>query len=267
MLSSSTLRDPLLGARPSLVKPRLHLVLLAVLARNTAEHLAGKPHKVPPPQRILPRPVSPLLLFARQARAVAELPAADAHIATDGQEIEANLREAVPADAALQDGDDGGGEGGRVRLTGPVGYGMRLEAVELVEQAVDGGVGDEVIDVVGLVVVAVADGLVDEGGGAREGVVDFAHLLGVAQHFAAEVGREGGGEVAERLQGGAHVELLVGGLRGGQGGGGVLVEEDGEEGLGGAGVLDGLVREEESAACVGVVGAIFGLVSVAGGRR
>jgi hypothetical protein len=47
-----------------------------------------------------------------------------------------------------------------------------LKPVELVEGAVDGGVGDEVVDVV--VGGGEAGFVGDEGGGAREGVVDGA---------------------------------------------------------------------------------------------
>lgn len=58
-----------------------------------------------------------------------------------------------------------------------------LEAVELVEDVVDGGVGDEMIDIV--VVGSCALGFVDERGGAREGVVDVADEFGVREGFAS----------------------------------------------------------------------------------
>jgi len=47
-----------------------------------------------------------------------------------------------------------------------------LETVEFVEGAVDGGVGDEMVEVVGLRGLAL--GFVDEGRGAGERVVDCA---------------------------------------------------------------------------------------------
>ena len=58
-----------------------------------------------------------------------------------------------------------------------MGDGGGLEAVELVEGVVDGGVCDEMVDVV--VVGGRALGFVHEGGGARKGVVDVADELGV----------------------------------------------------------------------------------------
>jgi hypothetical protein len=54
------------------------------------------------------------------------------------KEIEADFRGGVALDAALEDGDDGVGEGGGG--AGAVGYGGWLEAVEFVEGVVYGGV-------------------------------------------------------------------------------------------------------------------------------
>ena len=58
-----------------------------------------------------------------------------------------------------------------------MGDGCGLEAVNLVESAVDGGVSDEVVDVV--VFQSCALGFVDEGGGAGEGVVDVPDEFGI----------------------------------------------------------------------------------------
>ena len=57
----------------------------------------------------------------------------------------------------------------------------RLQAVELVEGVVDGCIGDEVVDGFGVVVVWIGEpgGLVDEGRGTGEGVVDGADEFGV----------------------------------------------------------------------------------------
>lgn len=73
---------------------------------------------------------------------------------------------------------------------------MRLQAVELVERAVHGQVGDEVEGVFG-VCGGVAGGFVDEGRGAREGVVRGADFGGVTERVAAEGRVEGEGEVFE----------------------------------------------------------------------
>jgi len=52
-------------------------------------------------------------------------------------------------------------------------YRRRLQAIELVEGRIDGGVGDEVVYVV--VLRSEACGVGDEGGGAGEGVVDVSY--------------------------------------------------------------------------------------------
>jgi len=65
-------------------------------------------------------------------------------------------------------------------------YGRGLQAVELVERVVDGGVRDEMVDVVG-VGVGGALRLVDERRRARKGVVHGADEGGVGEGFAAEL--------------------------------------------------------------------------------
>ncbi len=76
----------------------------------------------------------------------------------------------VASYAALEDGNDFIGK--FVKGAVAVGYGSGLEAVEFVEGAVDGGVGDEVVDVV--VFGGEALSFVYEGGRACEGVVNVA---------------------------------------------------------------------------------------------
>lgn len=136
--------------------------------------------------------------------------------------------------------------------------GVRLQAVQLVQRAVDRRVGDEVVDV-RVVVAGGAGGFVDEGAGAREGVVRSADGLGVGERLAAQVRREPRREVLERAQLAADVD----GRR--VAGGRVLVEDHREDGLRAAGVLDRLGREEEVCAGVGVVRAV--LRGCARGRR
>ena len=71
----------------------------------------------------------------------------------------------------------------------------------------------------------------------------IAYQLGVTEGLAAQFRGEGLGEIFEVAEAGADVDGGV--WRGLGGGGGVLVEEDGEEGLGATGVLDDLGGEEE----------------------
>jgi hypothetical protein len=133
-----------------------------------------------PPQRILPQPPRALILLHLQPILVPNLPCADAQVAHTRHEIEPDLRLGVARDAALKHRDDFRGElGGRARA---VQDGRGLQAVELVELVGDGRVGDEVVDVV--VVGGGARGFVDEGRGAREGVVGFADEVRVGEGLA-----------------------------------------------------------------------------------
>ena len=133
----------------------------------------------------------------------------------------------------------------------------RLEAVELVQHAVDGRVGDEVEGVLGRII-RVARGLVDKGAALGEAVVHVADELGVGEGLAAELGGQDHGELAEVAEGGAHVNAGVCVVVG------RLVEEHAEEGLGAAGVLDRLRGEPEGGGLRrGVVeGPVEGLVVV-----
>lgn len=112
-----------------------------------------------------------------------------------------------------------------------MGDGRGLQAVELVEHAVDRRVRDEVEHVLGLGG-ALLLRLVGEGGAAGEAVVHLADEVRVAEGLAAELGGQLDGELAEVREVGADVDVLL------------LVHQDAEEGLGGACVLDGLGGEE-----------------------
>lgn len=101
---------------------------------------------------------------------VADIAGANAQVADHGEEVESDFVGWVARDATLQDGDDFVWEVGG--CAGAVGDWRGLEAVEFVEGVVEGGVGYEVEDVV--VFGGEVGGFVDEGGGAREGVVDGA---------------------------------------------------------------------------------------------
>ena len=87
-------------------------------------------------------------------------------------------------DARLQHGHDLGREVGEA--AGAVGDRRGAQPVQLVQDPVDGRVGDEVVDVVRVGGRALR--LVDEGRGAREGVVGCADQVAVREAFAAELG-------------------------------------------------------------------------------
>jgi len=219
-----------------------------------------EPDKIVAAQGVLKLPIPAAALLAGEQVRVADLARAHPQVAHHGQQVEADLGGVVAGDAPLEDVHDLGGEVGGGDA-GPVADGGRLEAVELVEGPVDGGVGDEVEGVGGLVV-GVALGLVDEGGGFREAVVHVADQLAVGEGLAAVFRGEGHGELAKVGQGGTDVDGIVG--RGGCGVG-RLVEEHAEQGLGAAGILDGLRGEEEALRGVVVEGAVERLVAGAVG--
>lgn len=90
---------------------------------------------------------------------------------------------------------------------------------------------------------------VGKGAAAREAIVDFTDKIRVGQGLAAELGWQLDGEVAEITERSTNIDT-----------GGGLVEEHAEEGLRGAGILDGLGSEEDGACGVVVEGAVEGAV-------
>ena len=124
-----------------------------------------------------------------------------------------------------------------------MGDGVRLQAVELIEGVVPHCVADEVEDVFGARR-GVTLCLVGKGAAAREAVVCLPDQAGVGEGFAKEVGGEAGGKVFEGAELWADVDGCRRRLR--RRVGGVVVENYGENGLGAAGVLDGLAGEEEA---------------------
>lgn len=127
--------------------------------------------------------------------------------------------------------------------------GRGLQAVQLVQHAVDGRVGNEVEDVLGRFARALR--LVGKRAAAREVVVHLADEVRVAKSLAAELGRQDHGEVAEVFHLRANVDLVVG----------RLVHEHAEQGLRGACVLDGLRSEEDALRGIVVKGAVEWAVS------
>lgn len=197
-----------------------------------------------PPQGVLKEPVLALALLALQQLLVAKLLCADPQVAAHSQQVEPDLSSIVARDAALQHVDDLEGE--VLGRAGPVGDWRRLEAVELVEDAVDWGVGDEVEDVLGGL--AGAGCLVSKGAAAGEAVVDLADEVRVAKGLAAELWREDHCEVAKVVHLGPNVDVLR------------LVHEDAEQGLRRAGILDRLGGEEDGLGGIVVEAAVEGPV-------
>lgn len=199
-----------------------------MLLDDALEHLARKADKVVLAQGVLKLPVAALALFAGQQVGIAKLAGALAQVAAHGKQVEADLGGIVAGNSTLQNVDDACGE--RVGVAGSVGDGRGLQAVELVQGAVDVGICDEVEGILGLARLLC---LVDEGAAAGEAVVHLSDEVGVAQGLAAELRGQDHGELAKVAQLLADLDI------------GRLVEEHAEEGLGGAGVLDGLGGEED----------------------
>lgn len=178
--------------------------LLHLLLHDALEHLASKADKVVPPQRILKLPVPTLALLPLQQLLVAKLARAHPQIAAHGEQVEANLRRLVPRHAALQHLDNLGRE--RVRRALAVRNGRGLQAVELVQRAVDGRVRDKVEGVLRLGPRALR--LVDKRVAAREAVVHLADQVRVAEGLATELGGEHHCELAKVAHLRANVDVV-----------------------------------------------------------
>lgn len=241
----------------ALVHPLCDTVLAAgayAVARHALEHLAREADKVVPAQSVFEAPLATLALLALQQLIVAKLPRPHAQVPTHGEQVEANLSRLVAGDAALQHLDHLGGE--LVLRAGAVRNGRGLQAVELVQRAVDGRVGDEVEGVLGLGI-GVALRLVGKRVAAREAVVHLADEVRVAQRLAAELGRQHHGELTKVAQLLANVDRgAVSGRRPFAG----LVQQYAEQRLRGACVLYRLRGEEELLRGRLVKGAIEGAI-------
>lgn len=194
-------------------------------------------------QRVLVLPVASLLLLARQHLGVADLARAHPQVAHHGHEVEPDLRQVVAGDAAPQHLHDLGREL-VVRRAGAVADGRRLQAVELVQRAVDGRVRDEVERVLGLAARALR--LVDERAALREAVVHVADQLAVAERLAPELGRQHHRELAELAQRLADIDAGTVRPRATTAALFVLVQEHRQQRLCATRILDRLCREEDA---------------------
>ena len=105
-----------------------------------------------------------------------------------------------------------------------------LQAIQLVEGAVDGHICDKVVRLTLLLVLLVL--LRHERVATMEAVVDLLDQIHIVQADALDIGGQVRGELAEVAEGGTKVELAP-------------IEEDGEDGLRRARVMDHLVRKED----------------------
>ena len=241
-----TLTDPVVIRTSSRSQLRRH---------HTLEDLSRKPNKVVSPQGILKPPGLPLALLARQQILISKLARPDPQVANHSQQIEADLASVVPGNAPLQNVHNLLRE--VLRVTRAVADRRRLQTVELVKGTADGRVGNKVKGVP-VLLVGPALRLVDEGTAARKRVVRVADQLRVGERLAADLGRQGDGELAEVAKLVADVDVPRVALP--RDGRVRLVEEHAQERLCAARILDGLVGKEEALAGVVVEGAVEGLV-------
>lgn len=249
-IASSPTQSPLRRSSPfqTVAHPLVHCIVasrIKLILDHLLHHLASKAHKVVPPQRILKQPVLSLALLSLQQLRVAKLPRADPQVAAHSQQVEANLRGVVTSDAALQHVNHFQWE--ILRGARAVGDGRGLQAVQLVQHAVDRCVSDEVEDVLGGFARPLR--LVGKGAAAREAVVHLADEVRVAEGLAAELGRQDHCEFAKVLHLLADIDVPG------------LVHEHAKQGLRGAGVLDGLRGEEDALRGIVVKGAVQRAIS------
>jgi hypothetical protein len=138
------LRCCLCVLHPLVVSPIFHLG-----SRNTLHGLANEPDKVVSSQSVLPPPLSPLPLLALQHLLVSDRFCLCPQILAHGQQVESDLGLGVSCDSRLQYRHDCVCED-LTRACADVAVSDRrwLQTVDLVECAVDRGIGDEVVDVV-----------------------------------------------------------------------------------------------------------------------
>ena len=110
-----------------------------------------------------------------QRRLVTKFSRLDPQIPDDSEKIESDLVCRVSLDTPLKDRDDTIRE--FVEGAGSVANGMGLKAIELIERAVDGRVGDEMVDVV--VFGGETLRIFDKGVRTSKGIVDVADMVGI----------------------------------------------------------------------------------------
>lgn len=140
----SLLRCGLRVLHPLVVRAVLHFRRC-----DTLHSLADKADKVMSPQRVLPPPLPSLPLLALEHLLVSDRLGLRPQVLAHGQQVEPDLGLWVSRDTGLEDrhdciGEDLSGTCADIAVSNRCG----LQTVDLVECAVDGGVCDEVVDVV-----------------------------------------------------------------------------------------------------------------------
>lgn len=171
------LLQPRLGLPFGLLNPLLirSVPFLQLRRSDTLQDFPSKANEIMPPQRVFPLPRTALLLFPIQPILISDRLRPYPEILHHDQQIETYLVGGVSFDAPLEDGYDLVGE--VVERTGAVRYWCWLQAIELVQDAVDGRISDEMVDIILLRSNLLR--FVDEGGGAGEGIVDVSYQFGV----------------------------------------------------------------------------------------
>lgn len=174
---------------------------------HALHNLPDEADEVRSTQGILPPPGSALSRLPLQGLSIADLRSPDSQIPGHSHNIKPGLAGRVPRNASLQHTDNPLGE--HVVITRTMGDRVRLQAVQLVQNATHSRIRNKMVDVAAVLVVVWRPGsLVDEGRCARKGVVCGADRLAVREGFAAEIGREACGEVFEGAQLGTDIDGL-----------------------------------------------------------
>lgn len=190
-------RRLLRGINPFLI--RLPTPILRLLhPNNPLHHLPNKPNKIPPPQRILPRPSSPLPLLTLQRLHIPNLPCPRPRVLHHRHQIKMRLLRRIPRNPPLQHLNHLLGK--RRRITRAMANRMRLQSIQLIQRAINRRVRDKVVHIRGILFVLGTGRFIRERACAGEGVMRGADSFRVGEGFTAEFGREACCEVFEGAQ-------------------------------------------------------------------
>ncbi|KAI6770788.1 hypothetical protein HG531_009643 [Fusarium graminearum] len=211
-------------------------------ANNALHHLTRKANKVVSSQSILKHPVSSLALLPRQQLLVAKVSRSLSQVPAHGEEVESDLGAIVSCDSALENVHNLCRK--FLRAAGTVRDGSGLQAVELIECAIDRCVSDEMEGILCLCTRLIR--LVGKGAAASKAVVHLPDEVRVTKRLTAELRWQHHGEFSKVAQLLAYLDIFR------------LVQQHAEEGLCSTGILDRLCGEEDVLGGGVVEGAVAG---------
>ena len=150
---------------------------------NPLKHLPNKPHKIRPPQRILPSPTPPLPLLPLHQLYIPRLLRLHPQIPRNSHKIKPRFPHGIPRNPPLQNLNHLLGE--RIITALAVANRIRLQPVKLIQHPVHRRVRNEMIHIPAFLLVLRPGSLVDERRCLGERVMRGANSLGVRECFAA----------------------------------------------------------------------------------